>query len=198
MPFPLPHSDSGSAISVLSAPSASNLSPAVSFRTLDCELSTVDCQLPLTPIIPAHTRPPGWGGYTGSLVQPRRARRPPRLCHPDRNGRLFLPFALRERRPRSGGTAATNPCPTLTDGAPEILNGGSANGPFTTSTPRQRLRCSLHRRYEFSGTPSPATQTETRRRLHEEIRCYAAGLFRAAWSAQVGNPPRKANQKLAA
>ena len=62
MPFPLPHSDSGSAISVLSAPSASNLSPAVSFRTLDCELSTEDCQLPLTPIIPAHTRPPGWGG----------------------------------------------------------------------------------------------------------------------------------------
>ena len=26
------------------------------------------------------------------------------LCHPDRRGRFFLPFAPRERRPRSGGT----------------------------------------------------------------------------------------------
>ena len=26
------------------------------------------------------------------------------FCHPDRSGRSFLPFAFRERRPRSGGT----------------------------------------------------------------------------------------------
>ena len=35
-----------------------------------CRLLTVDCKLPLTPTIPAHTRPPGEGGYTGSLVRP--------------------------------------------------------------------------------------------------------------------------------
>jgi hypothetical protein len=29
------------------------------------------------------------------------------FCHPDRSGRFSLPFAPRERRPRSGGTAAT-------------------------------------------------------------------------------------------
>ncbi|HET6932320.1 MAG TPA: hypothetical protein VFI45_18475, partial [Candidatus Acidoferrum sp.] len=30
-------------------------------------------------------------------------------CHPDRSGRFSLPFAPRERRPRSGGTPATKP-----------------------------------------------------------------------------------------
>src|SRR5258708_15609410 len=33
---------------------------------------------------------------------------PLQRSHPDRNGRLFLPFAPRERRPRSGGTVATH------------------------------------------------------------------------------------------
>src|SRR5690242_5314483 len=31
------------------------------------------------------------------------------FCHPDRSGRFSLPFAPRERRPRSGGTLATKP-----------------------------------------------------------------------------------------
>jgi len=33
------------------------------------------------------------------------------FCHPDRNGRLSLSFAPRERRPWSGGTVATHKVP---------------------------------------------------------------------------------------
>src|SRR5882762_11917171 len=48
------------------------------------------------------------GGITegGSSLRSREARRICHVCHPDRNGRPFPPFAPRERRPCSGGTVA--------------------------------------------------------------------------------------------
>src|SRR5258708_7518287 len=85
---------------------------------------------------------------------------PLQRSHPDRNGRLFLPFAPRERRPRSGGTVATGQphrihrnhhcffrsppplCPTLC---------ADTNAPFRPRQPR----CIFHP----PGTASPSCRS---------------------------------------
>src|SRR5258708_26255975 len=104
MPFPLPHSDSGSATSAcpernqrrtLSVSSVVKSDSVSSLPSELCALSVLSdlaegifsdssypCPnpqkapgsirtIPLSPTIPAHTRPPGEGVYTGPLVRPR-------------------------------------------------------------------------------------------------------------------------------
>ena len=188
MPLPLPYFDSGSAISALSAPSALNSSAAFSFRTLNYGLSTVDCRLALTPIIPAHTSPPGrgdvpvpWSDHTTHAAFS------PSVI-PSGAARFFPPRRIWARRAAQRGTVATNPVQRKSMARPKSRRENPPNGRIPRLHPRQRHRCSIHRRHEFFGTPR-ATQVETRRWLHETIRRYPAGLFRAARPAQVGNPP---------
>jgi hypothetical protein len=188
MPLPLPHFDSGSAISALSASSALNSSAAFSFRTLNCELSTVDCRPALTPIIPAHTSPPEGGIPVSRSDHTTHAAFSPSVI-PSGAARFFPPRRIWARWAAQRGTVATNPVQRKSMARPKSRRENPPNGRIPRLHPRQRHRCSIHRRHEFSGTPRRATQVETRRWLHETIRRYPAGLFRAARPAQVGNPP---------
>src|SRR5258707_11308021 len=78
---------------------------------------------------------------------------PLQRSHPGRSGRLFLPFAPRERRPRSGGTVATHD-PHHTRRVADRLSVGTMLGAASLWFPRGRVLTFLWLPYP-SGSLGP-------------------------------------------
>src|SRR5579859_370197 len=139
---------------------------------------------------------PGGGGIYRSSGQTTTARRPSPSVIPSG----MADFFLRSRRANVGHgerDRGNQPRPAEIDLTRTTSRGESDNGRLPRLYPCQRHRRPLHRRHQFPRTPCAPAQSKAGRRLHQEIRRDAPGVLRAPRPAQVGDPPRKANQKLA-
>jgi len=95
---------------------------------------------------------------------------PLQRSHPDRNGRLFLPFAPRERRPRRGGTVATHD-PHHTRRVADRLSVGTMLGAASLWFPRVRVLTFLWLPYPAGGlVPPPPVLLFARIKMHPSVR----------------------------